>query len=258
MSRKHGLFLHKQANQNGSLASSHEHSWALRRKRKKKSKKNHCFWIRLLRWIVLSHIQKFICTTLDLWWMMEGVKDKTERINKDHELIWIFYTWVDFFFHTVNLSSNVGREAPQAVLEVLFNSRWLKGDVKVLRGKGSLELSRPVWKGHANILLETTKQQSSKNPGASSAPPTLQHTNLAVGFTNIGGCSETPCYGLQMLTAVSRQRQLDITALASAQCFMSGLVLPCRVPMHGIASASSDTHPNNLVIYHNPVIMVKQ
>lgn len=161
-SRKHGLFLHKQANQNGSLASSHEHSWALRRKRKKKSKKNHCFWIRFLRWIVLSHIQKFICTTLDLWWMMEGVKDKTERTNKDHELIWIFYTWVDFFSHTVNLSSNVGREEPQAVLEVLFNSRWLKGDVKVLRGKGSLELSRPVWKGHANILLETTKQQSSK------------------------------------------------------------------------------------------------
>lgn len=86
----------------------------------------------------------------------------------------------------------------------------------------------------------------------------LQHTNSAVGFTNIGGCFETPCYGLQMLTAVSRQRQLDITALASAQCFMSELVLPCRVPMHGIASASSDTHPNNLVIYHNPVIMVKQ
>lgn len=121
MSRKHGLFLHKQANQNGSLASSHEHSWTLRRKRIKKSKKKNCFWIRFLLWMVLSHLQKFICTSLDLWWMVEGVKDKTERANKDHELIWIFYTWVDFFFsNTVNLSSNVDCDELQTLLGVLL------------------------------------------------------------------------------------------------------------------------------------------
>lgn len=61
-------------------------------------KKNHCFWIKFLRWIMLSQVQKFICTSLDLRWMMEGVKDKTEGKIKDEELIWVFDLWVDFFF----------------------------------------------------------------------------------------------------------------------------------------------------------------
>jgi len=37
----------------------------------------------------------------------------------------------------------------------------------VLRGKGSLELNRPVWKERANILLKSTKQCSSKITGMS-------------------------------------------------------------------------------------------
>lgn len=72
--------------------------------------------------MVVSHLQKFICTSLVLWWMVEGVKDKTERTNKDQELIWIFYTWVGFFS-----SSNVDCDELQTLLEVLLIERWCEG-----------------------------------------------------------------------------------------------------------------------------------
>lgn len=154
MSRKHGLFLHKQANQNGSLASSHEHSWALRRKRIKKSKKNNCFRIRFLRWMVVSHLQKFICTSLVLWWMVEGVKDKTERTNKDQELIWIFYTWVGFFFFfkcrlwwTTNTSGN------SFDWEVMWRC-WEEKDLWSWAGQCGKDTPTSCWK--------TTKQPSSE------------------------------------------------------------------------------------------------
>lgn len=125
-----------------------------------------------------------------------------------------------------------------------FNSYLFKGDVKVLRGKGSLELSRTVWKGHTNILLETTKQQSSKTPGVPSAPLTLQHTNSALGLTNTGAVLKLPvkdykCW-LQFLDKDNKISQLwpQLSVSCLSSCYYGGS-LCIKLPQ---PKPSSDTY----------------